>query len=299
MTKKMLSLALALMLCVAMVMPVYAESSSVTVVYNGVSYKITVEVASPEQMVNKLFEDEDFKAAITASGYNSLTASSVMVYDDAGDLIYAPSMSTDEAITAGGTYYLYLNGQDTVTNITQQEVDHRYPVTATYLSGSTQVETTYSVQIVWGTMNFTYTPKKTWDAENHVEISGGEWSSTSNTVTVSNHSNAAVTVKFKFESGSSYANVSGIFTGKQGTVTDAIDGVNVGTTGFTERTKEEMMETGITLAAGTNDGSPVTDVVVATLKLSGALTGSDDINQNYIIGHAKVMIDAVVPESDS
>lgn len=299
MKKKMLSLALALMLCVAMVMPVYADSVSVTVIYNGVSYEITVEQASPVLMVEALFADAAFKAAVAASGHNSLQTSSVMVYDEAGDLIYAPSKGANEAITNGETYYLYLAGEDTVTNITQ-EVDYRYPVTATYSSGSDSAGTTYSVQITWATMTFTYTSQKTWDAENHVETVNGVWESNNNTVTVSNHSNAEVTVKFGFVSSSSFTNVSGIFTGKQGTVTGTFNGVSVDTTAFAKKTQAEMMNTGITLAAGTtNNGSPVTDVVVATLALSGALTESYGNNQNLIIGYATVMIDSVDPESDS
>ena len=62
-----------------------------------------------------------------------------------------------------------------------------------------------SVDIVWGAMEFTYTPPSqgTWDPGSHTYTDGetaGSWTSSSNSIEVTNHSNVDVTASFGFES---------------------------------------------------------------------------------------------------
>ena len=71
-------------------------------------------------------------------------------------------------------------------------------VTGTYNAEITE-KTVYSVDIAWGSMEFTYeVPADVWDGENHKYVSGGDakWSyaSGANAVTVTNSSNAAMDV---------------------------------------------------------------------------------------------------------
>lgn len=62
-----------------------------------------------------------------------------------------------------------------------------------------------SVDIIWGNMEFTYTPPSqgTWDPGSHTYTDGetaGSWTSSSNSIEVTNHSNVDVTASFGFES---------------------------------------------------------------------------------------------------
>lgn len=74
-------------------------------------------------------------------------------------------------------------------------------VKATYVAGSPDT-TIYSVDITWGSMDFTYTDgsKGTWNPETHSYDDGtdGKWTATGNTITVTNHSNAAVSATISF-----------------------------------------------------------------------------------------------------
>ena len=75
--------------------------------------------------------------------------------------------------------------------------------------------TVYSVDVTWGTMQFTYTESgtMTWNPADHTysdNIYAG-WTADGNTVTVTNHSNAAVTASFSFNALSNYDTISGSF----------------------------------------------------------------------------------------
>ena len=87
-------------------------------------------------------------------------------------------------------------------------------VTASYHSGAGG-GTVYSVDITWGSMEFTYSegPSPTWDPETHTSGQGGTggWSNSGNTVTVTNHSNTAVTARLIYTSETGYEGISGSF----------------------------------------------------------------------------------------
>ncbi len=71
-----------------------------------------------------------------------------------------------------------------------------------YYNGTGTAADTYSVDIEWGEMSFTYntTGDKKWDPTNHTyDVAEGDgWQATGNTVTVTNHSNVPVNVEFSF-----------------------------------------------------------------------------------------------------
>ena len=84
-----------------------------------------------------------------------------------------------------------------------------YPadVKGTYQAGSSGA-VVYSVDIAWTDMSFTYTGagEGTWDPETH-QYSGsseGAWTASDDSITVTNHSNAAVKATAKFEADSGY-----------------------------------------------------------------------------------------------
>ena len=96
-------------------------------------------------------------------------------------------------------------------------------VKGTYQAGDASA-TVYSVDITWEDMSFTYTAagQGTWDPENHSYTGGSEasWSSSKN-ITVTNHSNAAVTATAKFEADSGYESTSMEFGNNEATVATA------------------------------------------------------------------------------
>ena len=97
-------------------------------------------------------------------------------------------------------------------------------VKGTYQAGGAST-TVYSVDITWEDMSFTYTAagQGTWDPENHSYTGGSEasWSSSKN-ITVTNHSNAAVTATASFQADDGYKAVSMTFGNNRATVATAV-----------------------------------------------------------------------------
>ena len=109
----------------------------------------------------------------------------------------------------------------------------------------------FSVDISWGAMQFTYTKTDTWNAGEHRVDTTAGWSSSSNTVTVINNSNADVIVKMglEFKAG---------FEGLRHTLTPDIGG--------------DLGE-GVTLAAAAGQN---VKQVIATLVIEGEVEQFDE-----------------------
>ena len=90
-------------------------------------------------------------------------------------------------------------------------------VKASYSSGAGG-GTVYSVDITWGSVEFTYSEGSvtTWDPETHTSGQGGtgRWSNSGNTITVTNHSNTGVTANLVYASEQGYEGISGSFGNK-------------------------------------------------------------------------------------
>ena len=98
-------------------------------------------------------------------------------------------------------------------------------VKGTYQAGGTSA-TVYSVDIAWTDMSFTYTGagEGTWDPETH-QYSGsseGAWTASDDSITVTNHSNAAVKATAKFEADSGYESTTMTFGNNEATVATAV-----------------------------------------------------------------------------
>lgn len=82
---------------------------------------------------------------------------------------------------------------------------------------STSTPPIYSVDIVWDSLTFTYTEKntKTWQPKDHSYATSteGGWDKTTATVTVTNHSNAAVTVAMAYTAATTNSGVTATLTG--------------------------------------------------------------------------------------
>lgn len=103
-------------------------------------------------------------------------------------LVMALSLTAVAFAEAGSNTHTSMPGSDTIG------------VTGAYSGDGTK--DVYSVKVEWGEMSFTYktTGEKTWDPTDHTYnfTEGDGWQATGNEVTVTNHSNVPVDVKFSF-----------------------------------------------------------------------------------------------------
>ena len=90
-------------------------------------------------------------------------------------------------------------------------------VKGTYVAGGTAT-TVYSIDITWGSMEFTYTDASagTWNPETHQydNMVAAKWScaADANKIEVTNHSNVDVTVQFSYAPESGYSEITGTFS---------------------------------------------------------------------------------------
>ncbi|MCD7768556.1 MAG: hypothetical protein LUH36_00330, partial [Oscillospiraceae bacterium] len=112
-------------------------------------------------------------------------------------LVFALSTTAFAAVTESG-------GSDSAT------------VYATYAAGSA-AQTVYSVDIAWGSMEFTYTgaTEGAWNTGDHTYTGGtsAAWSCENgvNVVTVTNHSNVPISAALDYESKADFASITGTF----------------------------------------------------------------------------------------
>ena len=103
--------------------------------------------------------------------------------------------------------------------------DYTADVKGTYQAGGSGA-VVYSVDIAWTDMSFTYTGagEGTWDPETH-QYSGsseGAWTASNDSITVTNHSNAAVKATAKFEAETGYESTTMTFGNNGATVVTAV-----------------------------------------------------------------------------
>lgn len=96
-------------------------------------------------------------------------------------------------------------------------------VKGTYQAGGAVV---YSVDIAWTDMSFTYTGagEGTWDPETH-QYSGsseGAWTASDDSITVTNHSNAAVKATASYQAETGYESTTMTFGNNEATVATAV-----------------------------------------------------------------------------
>ena len=112
------------------------------------------------------------------------------------------------------------NTTDATTNITDANRSDSHDVYVTYQEGESSA-TIYSVDIVWQSMEFTYTSASegTWDPETHdyTNKQDASWSFANNKITVTNHSNTAINATFSYAPAANFDTVSGAFVDSSGT----------------------------------------------------------------------------------
>ena len=123
---------------------------------------------------------------------------------------------------------------DTMTATGNKNID----VKAVY-NDKVSIPTVYSVDLTWGTMEFTYTATgtKTWNpSTNQYDINtNAVWTESGNDITVKNNSNTAVTASFAFAPLATYNTVTGSFSNTSVSLA-AADKENVAATELTGST---------------------------------------------------------------
>ena len=86
--------------------------------------------------------------------------------------------------------------------------------TVTYTAASDSTEKVYSVDVTWNDVAFSYNAgENTWNPSEHAYTgASGSWGSDNGTVTVTNHSNAAVTATLSFTKAADNGNVTMTFS---------------------------------------------------------------------------------------
>lgn len=102
--------------------------------------------------------------------------------------------------------------------ITFEDGSDSADVKGTYVAGSSTAAV-YSVDITWGSMEFTYTDASSgvWNPQTHkydgaTATAGWSCEAGANKITVTNHSNVAVTVQLTYNPDIKYSDITGSFT---------------------------------------------------------------------------------------
>lgn len=134
-------------------------------------------------------------------------------------------------------------------------------VKAKYVDG-TSTNSTISVNVSWGAMEFTYSTggTQTWNPTTH-QYTGNTtagWSETGNTVTVTNHSDSAVKVAFGFQAETGYG-VTGSFSN---------DSINLPSAVGKATTASELTGTSTLTLDGTLSNTVTTSTKVGTITVT-------------------------------
>jgi len=247
------------------VIHVYSADSHIIVRFQSKEY--AVEINGSSNTVDNV------KLAI-ANTIREIPVDKMLLYDNNEELI-----ENHDTIAAGSTILLYHQNSGTIDSVSPDYNDYKHPVSAIYQSGAA-APSTYSVEIVWGSMEFTYqAPDKQWNPATHrmeEGIGNGTWFSETdaNKITVENHSNADVVITFVFDANATYSSsLIGEFSGNT---------VN--------NTSQSIINNAVVLDSAVDKDYDQAAQVVASLKLTGKLSGSFSENNSYTIGTATVRI---------
>lgn len=178
--------------------------------------------------------------------YNTVSITNSDVKDGFGNKVISSEINENT---------VKIPGPNLITSVNDGENSKSTDVKATYVAGST-ADTVYSVDLQWGSMEFTYTGESqgTWNPETHEYdngIAGGwTWADKANEIVVTNHSNAPVKAKFAYTPAADYDKINGAFKG--------ID----------------LVSNEATLNAGVENNAKDASKVTSALEISGDLASS-------------------------
>ena len=206
------------------------EDASCTVwkIYSGVSVNDVASLTTSESFAsfcdndaNKEKEASDGTytqeeyVAIIAVESNNITDATEVTFNGAtgGKLFFRNSLYVYVSFAPTGN----TSASDTPTgDSSYTPSNNSHDVYVTYQAGASS-PTIYSVDIVWQSMEFTYTAASegTWDPETHAYTNkqNASWSFANNKITVTNHSNTEVKATFSYTPATNYSAVNGTFVG--------------------------------------------------------------------------------------
>ena len=170
-----------------------------------------------ENIANGTYTSQEY-IAIIAIDSDNLTDATKVTFTGAtgGKLFLENSLYVYVTFTpTGNTSTGDTPPSDTSTGSTSYTPNNNtHDVYVTYQEGESSA-TIYSVDIVWESMEFTYTSASegTWNPSTHtfIDVEGASWSFANNKITVTNHSNADVNTSFSYTPITSFSTVSGTF----------------------------------------------------------------------------------------
>ena len=167
-----------------------------------------------ENIANGSYTSQEYIAIIAVES-NNITDATEVTFNGAtgGKLFFRNSLYVYVSFAPTGN----TSASDTPTgDSSYTPSNNSHDVYVTYQAGASS-PTIYSVDIVWQSMEFTYTAASegTWDPETHAYTNkqNASWSFANNRITVTNHSNAEVKATFSYTSATNYSAVNGTFVG--------------------------------------------------------------------------------------
>lgn len=209
-------------------------SCSVLKIYSGVTVNDVTAITSSESFVsfcnnvankekeasNGTYTQEEYVVLFSITSSNITQNSTLSVANFTSGKLFIKASADENSIygyvafTPSDATGSNNNTTDATTNITDANGRDSHDVYVTYQAG-TSSPTIYSVDIVWQSMEFTYTAASegTWDPETHAYTNkqNASWSFENNKITVTNHSNAEVKAKFTYTSATNFGTVNGAF----------------------------------------------------------------------------------------
>lgn len=165
-----------------------------------------------ENIANGSYTSQEYIAIIAVES-NNITDATEVTFNGAtgGKLFFRNSLYVYVSFAPTGN----TSASDTPTgDSSYTPSNNSHDVYVTYQEGESSA-TIYSVDIVWESMEFTYTSASegTWDPSTHAftDKESASWSFANNKITVTNHSNAEVKATFSYTSTTNYSAVKGVF----------------------------------------------------------------------------------------
>ena len=211
-------------------------SCSVLKIYSGVTVNDVTAITSSESFVsfcndvankekeasNGTYTQEEYVVLFSITSSNITQNSTLSVANlTSGKLFFREGDGINSiygyfAFTPSDATGSNNNTTDATTNITDANRSDSRNVYVTYQEGESSA-TIYSVDIVWESMEFTYTSASegTWDPSTHAftDKESASWSFENNRITVTNHSNTEVNATFSYTPDTSFIAVNGTFVG--------------------------------------------------------------------------------------